>query len=63
MNLADNATKARSVDSLLNFETVKYYGGEQYEVDAFRDAVLTYQVYSNVNLYQAINEISLPSRL
>ncbi|CAG9854344.1 unnamed protein product [Phyllotreta striolata] len=43
MNLADNATRARSVDSLLNFETVKYYGAEQYEVDAFREAVLNYQ--------------------
>ncbi|KAH0821739.1 hypothetical protein GEV33_001052 [Tenebrio molitor] len=31
MNLADNETRARSVDSLLNFETVKYYGAEQYE--------------------------------
>lgn len=44
MNLADNETRARSVDSLLNFETVKYYGAEQYEVDAFREAVLRYQV-------------------
>lgn len=44
MNLADNETRARSVDSLLNFETVKYYGAEQYEVDAFREAVLHYQV-------------------
>ncbi|KAJ8956256.1 hypothetical protein NQ318_014990 [Aromia moschata] len=43
MNLADNETRARSVDSLLNFETVKYYGAEQYEVEAFRDAVLKYQ--------------------
>ncbi|CAG9818734.1 unnamed protein product [Phaedon cochleariae] len=43
MNLADNATKARSVDSLLNFETVKYYGAEQYEVDAFREAILKFQ--------------------
>lgn len=43
MNLADNATRARSVDSLLNFETVKYYGAEQYEVDAFRDVVLKFQ--------------------
>lgn len=43
MNLADNATKARSVDSLLNFETVKYYGAEEYEVNAFREAVLNYQ--------------------
>lgn len=44
MNLADNAQKARSVDSLLNFETVKYYGAEKYEVDAYRDAILKYQV-------------------
>lgn len=44
MNLADNDTRARSVDSLLNFETVKYYGAEQYEVEAFREAVLKYQV-------------------
>ncbi|KAF5285462.1 hypothetical protein FQA39_LY16636 [Lamprigera yunnana] len=43
MNLADNETRARSVDSLLNFETVKYYGAEQYEVEAFRDVVLKFQ--------------------
>lgn len=44
MNLADNETRARSVDSLLNFETVKYYGAEHYEVEAFREAILKYQV-------------------
>lgn len=44
MNLANNAQNARSVDSLLNFETVKYYGAEQYEVDAFRGAIKDYQV-------------------
>lgn len=43
MNLADNATKARSVDSLLNFETVKYYGAEEFEVNAYREAVLNFQ--------------------
>ncbi|XP_066149342.1 ATP-binding cassette sub-family B member 6 isoform X2 [Euwallacea fornicatus] len=43
MNLADNETRARSVDSLLNFETVKYYGAESYEVDAFRDIIYKYQ--------------------
>lgn len=46
MNLADNAAKARSVDSLLNFETVKYYGAESYEVDSYREAVLHFQVIS-----------------
>lgn len=44
MNLADNATKARSVDSLLNFETVKYYGAESYEVDSYRKAILDFQL-------------------
>lgn len=43
MNLADNATRARSIDSLLNFETVKYYGAEKYEVDAYRECILEYQ--------------------
>lgn len=43
MNLADNAQKARSVDSLLNFETVKYYGAEKYEVDAYREVIQKYQ--------------------
>ncbi|XP_017103824.2 ATP-binding cassette sub-family B member 6 [Drosophila bipectinata] len=43
MNLADNEQRARSVDSLLNFETVKYYGAEHYEVDCYREAILKYQ--------------------
>jgi ATP-binding cassette subfamily B (MDR/TAP) protein 6 len=43
MNLADNATRARSVDSLLNFETVKYYGQEDYEVMSYQEAILNYQ--------------------
>ncbi|KAG7209714.1 hypothetical protein KM043_011349 [Ampulex compressa] len=44
MNLADNTQKARSVDSLLNFETVKYYGAEAYEVESYRTAILNFQV-------------------
>ncbi|XP_026327452.1 ATP-binding cassette sub-family B member 6, mitochondrial isoform X1 [Hyposmocoma kahamanoa] len=43
MNLADNEQKARSVDSLLNYETVKYYGAENYEVMAYKDCILNYQ--------------------
>lgn len=44
MNLADNAQKARSVDSLLNFETVKYYNAEAYEVESYRKAILDFQI-------------------
>ncbi|VVC38664.1 ABC transporter-like,ABC transporter, conserved site,Mitochondrial ABC-transporter, N-terminal five TM [Cinara cedri] len=43
MNLADNNMEARSVDSMLNFETVKYYGAEEYEVQAYKDAIMVYQ--------------------
>lgn len=50
MNLADNNQRARSVDSLLNFETVKYYGAENYEVQAYRKAILDFQVSSYMNL-------------
>ena len=46
MNLADNDQKARSVDSLLNYETVKYYGAESYEVVSYRDAITKFQVNS-----------------
>ena len=43
MNERDNATKAKAVDSLLNFETVKYYGAEGFEVNRFKTAILNYQ--------------------
>lgn len=53
MNLANNAQNARSVDSLLNFETVKYYGAEQYEVDNFREAIKAYQVRQTIFYYES----------
>ena len=44
MNERDNATRAKAVDSLLNFETVKYYGAEQYEVDRFNTGLYVLSV-------------------
>lgn len=43
MNERDNEVKAKGVDSLLNFETVKYYGHEDFEVQRFEDAIMNYQ--------------------
>ncbi|XP_068165695.1 ATP-binding cassette sub-family B member 6-like [Antennarius striatus] len=43
MNDQDNKAKAQAVDSLLNFETVKYYNAQNYEASRFEDAVLGYQ--------------------
>ncbi|KAJ3066266.1 Homocysteine S-methyltransferase 1, partial [Quaeritorhiza haematococci] len=39
----DNASRSRAVDSLLNFETVKYYNAETYEVRAYDTAIRRYQ--------------------
>ena len=39
----DNASRATAVDSLLNFETVKYYNNEDFEIKKFRDAIIKYQ--------------------
>ncbi|XP_040888655.1 ATP-binding cassette, sub-family B (MDR/TAP), member 6a [Toxotes jaculatrix] len=43
MNQQDNNAKSKAVDSLLNFETVKYYNAENYEVGRFEDTILKYQ--------------------
>ncbi|XP_056144941.1 ATP-binding cassette sub-family B member 6 [Lampris incognitus] len=44
MNTEENNTKSRAIDSLLNFETVKYYNAEDYETRCFEEAILKYQV-------------------
>ena len=43
MNKLDNAMNGTAVDSLVNFETVKYYGAESYEVEQYHDAIQKYQ--------------------
>jgi ABC-type transport system involved in Fe-S cluster assembly fused permease/ATPase subunit len=35
LNQADNVSNTRAVDSLLNFETVKYFNNEKYEADRY----------------------------
>jgi len=58
MNERDNATKAKAVDSLLNFETVKYYGAEDFEVNRFKTAILNYQSEEWKNL-ASLNVLNL----
>jgi ATP-binding cassette subfamily B (MDR/TAP) protein 6 len=43
MNQADNEQKQHAVDSLLNFETVKYYANESYETNRYANSILRYQ--------------------
>ena len=43
MNLRDNEQRTKAVDSLLNFETVKYYNAEEYEINRYDEAITKYQ--------------------
>lgn len=43
MNHLENAAYAKSVDALLNFETVKYYNAEEIEVNQYSECIAKYQ--------------------
>jgi ATP-binding cassette subfamily B protein len=43
MNEIDNEAQTRAVDSLLNYETVKYFGNERYEAARFDDSLGRYE--------------------
>ena len=48
-NLADNQSNTRAVDSLLNFETVKYFNNEQYEQNAYDKDLANWQLARRKN--------------
>ncbi len=43
MNETDSEANTRAIDSLLNFETVKYFGNEDHEADRFDSALKRYE--------------------
>ncbi len=43
MNETDNEAKSRAIDSLLNYETVKYFGNEAHEAARFDVALAAYE--------------------
>jgi ATP-binding cassette subfamily B protein len=43
MNDTDQEANTRAIDSLLNYETVKYFGNEQYEANRFDQALASYE--------------------
>ncbi len=53
MNETDSQANTRAIDSLLNYETVKYFGSEEYEANRFDQALERYEaaaVHSKVSL-------------
>jgi ATP-binding cassette, subfamily B, heavy metal transporter len=43
MNNADNDAGSKAIDSLLNFETVKYFGNEQHEANRYDSSMAIYE--------------------
>jgi ATP-binding cassette, subfamily B, heavy metal transporter len=43
MNEADNDAGTKAIDSLLNFETVKYFGNEQHEAERYGKSMAVYE--------------------
>lgn len=46
MNQAENEAGNKAVDSLINFETVKYFNNEKYEADRYDEALRKYEAAS-----------------
>ena len=51
MNLADNAISTKMVDSLLNFETVKYFNNEKHEFNRLDESLEKYEFAANKSRY------------
>ncbi|MDG2268342.1 MAG: ABC transporter ATP-binding protein/permease [Alphaproteobacteria bacterium] len=51
MNAADNSISTKMVDSLINFETVKYFGNERHEFKRLDESLEKYEFAANKSRY------------
>ncbi|KAJ3819599.1 mitochondrial half-size ABC transporter [Lentinula raphanica] len=68
MNERDIVTRGIHTDCLLNYETVKYFGGEEHEAARYRDAIREYQVLeakviTSLNLLNLVQNFIISSGL
>ena len=49
MNAADNDASTKMIDSLLNFETVKYFNNEDHEFNRLDNSLSKYEIAANKN--------------
>ena len=54
-------TRGIHTDCLLNYETVKYFGGEQHEGERYREAIRQYQTveYKVLGMHQPLRSSNL----
>jgi ABC-type transport system involved in Fe-S cluster assembly fused permease/ATPase subunit len=50
-NDANSSANTRAVDSLINFETVKYFGNEELEQEAYDEDLTTWEMWRSKNRY------------
>ncbi|TFL04872.1 hypothetical protein BDV98DRAFT_562962 [Pterulicium gracile] len=62
MNERDVVTRGIHTDVLLNYETVKYFGGEEHEGERYRKAFQDYQVLE-YSVVQSLNLLNLAQNL
>jgi ATP-binding cassette, subfamily B, heavy metal transporter len=62
MNELDSKASARAVDSLLNFETVKYFNNEEYEARRY-DSTLAQQERAAIKSQQSLNLLNTGQQL
>ncbi|MFC5476541.1 ABCB family ABC transporter ATP-binding protein/permease [Paraherbaspirillum soli] len=43
MNTLDSSANTKAIDSLINYETVKYFGNEEYEAKRYDDGLMRYE--------------------
>lgn len=43
MNAMDSQANSQAIDSLINYETVKYFGNERYEIERYDDSLLEWE--------------------
>ena len=68
MNERDTFTRGIHTDCLLNYETVKYFGGEEHEGNRYREAIKAYQsvelrVILSMNLLNLVQNFIIVSEL
>jgi len=68
MNKADNDASMKATDSLLNFETVKYFTAEQHEVTRYRESVdisqdNAYKIQGSLSMLNISQQIVLNATL
>jgi ABC-type multidrug transport system fused ATPase/permease subunit len=63
-NTADNDYHFKATESIVNFETVKFFTAEEYELKGYRDSVIDYQIFNSeftfaLNLLNILQQILL----